>query len=53
METKQAREYLKKCFKPEFYHYINNRLAGDFVVTLAREWKQQEEELRKLKNEDI
>ena len=53
METEQARKYLKELFKPEFSHYIENVLAGDFAVILVRNYKQQQEELRRMKNEIV
>ena len=53
METEQAKRYLKEHSKPEFSHYIENILAGDFAVALAKAYKLQDEELRRMKNEIV
>ncbi|MCK5607313.1 hypothetical protein KAR91_35850 [Candidatus Pacearchaeota archaeon] len=37
MTISQARKYLIKQYKPEWHHYIEVMLAGDFAVLLAED----------------
>lgn len=34
--TQQARDKLKTLLKPEFHHYIDTQLAGDFAFALVK-----------------
>lgn len=34
-QTDEARKYIKKIMKPEYHHYIDVKLAGDFSFEIA------------------